>query len=161
MTIIMMIIKTMLMMMMRGAFHRLLATLVPDTHISSGTKSKLWWWWFFVNGEKSVGGGDFEGGQIWYLEVQSQIDSVNILWACYILLKLGESLGCLHSQKKTISSFSDVLQNAKNEDEDNLCCNPKDGRWCLTSGGKMISIHWGVPGSCARRHQGCKGFLQN
>ena len=41
MTIILMIIKTMLMMMMRGAFHRLLATLVPDTHISSGTKSKL------------------------------------------------------------------------------------------------------------------------
>ena len=37
----------------------------------------------FVNGEKSVDAGDFEGGQIWYLEVQSQIDSVNILWAWY------------------------------------------------------------------------------
>ena len=33
----------------------------------------------FVNGEKSVDGFDFEGGQIWYLEAQSQIEPVNVL----------------------------------------------------------------------------------
>ena len=161
MTIIRMIIKTMLMMMMmRGTFHRLLATLVPDTHISSGIKSTLWWWWFLSMVRKVL-------MEVILKVVRSDILNCRSDWLSQYPMSLLYSsevrwiFRMFTFTEINISSFSEVWQNAKNEDEDNLCCNPKDGRWCLTSGGKMISIHRGVPSSCARRHQGCKGFLQN